>query len=247
MPYLIEETYEVVDAIQALDPDDPSTDVHMIEELGDLLYQIEFHATIAEQEGRFTIADVTAGHPRQARAPSPARVPRRPRASRSRSTAPRRCSPTGMPSSAPRRAAHPAFDGVPELAALTRLRPPAPAARLPSSASTGPTSNGALPKIVEEAAELVAACEYGRPRGDRRRARRPAVRGRQRRPPPRRRPGIRAAGRIEQVSPSVRTGRGAGRRAAHRSAWCRPDTTRRPVGRGQTAGLTADRAGHATT
>jgi tetrapyrrole methylase family protein/MazG family protein len=30
----------------------------LIEELGDLLYQVEFHATIAEQEGRFTIADV---------------------------------------------------------------------------------------------------------------------------------------------------------------------------------------------
>ena len=61
VPYLIEETYEVVDAIRALDPDDPATDEHLIEELGDLLYQIEFHATIAEQDGRFTIADVTAG------------------------------------------------------------------------------------------------------------------------------------------------------------------------------------------
>jgi len=60
VPYLIEESYEVVDAIQALD-DDPSSDVLLIEELGDLLYQIEFHATIAEQEGRFTIADVTQG------------------------------------------------------------------------------------------------------------------------------------------------------------------------------------------
>jgi tetrapyrrole methylase family protein/MazG family protein len=60
VPYLIEETYEVVDAIQALD-DDPSSDDLLIEELGDLLYQIEFHATIAEQEGRFTIADVTQG------------------------------------------------------------------------------------------------------------------------------------------------------------------------------------------
>ncbi len=59
--YLVEETYEVVDAIRALDPDDPATDEHLIEELGDLLYQIEFHATIAEQEGRFTIADVTTG------------------------------------------------------------------------------------------------------------------------------------------------------------------------------------------
>ena len=61
VPYLIEESYEVVDAIQALDPDDPASDELLIEELGDLLYQIEFHATIAEQEGRFTIADVTQG------------------------------------------------------------------------------------------------------------------------------------------------------------------------------------------
>jgi tetrapyrrole methylase family protein/MazG family protein len=61
VPYLLEETYEVVDALQALDPDDPTTDEHLIEELGDLLYQIEFHATIAEQQGRFTIADVTSG------------------------------------------------------------------------------------------------------------------------------------------------------------------------------------------
>ena len=56
--YLVEETYELVDALQALDPDDPSTDDELIEELGDILYQVEFHSTIAEQEGRFTIADV---------------------------------------------------------------------------------------------------------------------------------------------------------------------------------------------
>ncbi|MCU0259443.1 MAG: nucleoside triphosphate pyrophosphohydrolase [Ilumatobacteraceae bacterium] len=61
VPYLLEETYEVVDALQALDPDDPATDDALVEELGDLLYQIEFHATIAEQEGRFTIADVARG------------------------------------------------------------------------------------------------------------------------------------------------------------------------------------------
>jgi NTP pyrophosphatase (non-canonical NTP hydrolase) len=59
--YLVEETYEVVDALQALDPDDPATDDALVEELGDLLYQIEFHATIAEQEGRFTMADVARG------------------------------------------------------------------------------------------------------------------------------------------------------------------------------------------
>jgi tetrapyrrole methylase family protein/MazG family protein len=61
IPHLLEETYEVVDAIHGLDGDDPTTDEHLIEELGDLLYQIEFHATIAEQEGRFTIADVANG------------------------------------------------------------------------------------------------------------------------------------------------------------------------------------------
>lgn len=56
--YLIEESYELVDAIARLDPEDPSTEDDFIEELGDMLYQIEFHAAIAEQEGRFTIADV---------------------------------------------------------------------------------------------------------------------------------------------------------------------------------------------
>lgn len=56
--YLIEETYEVVDAIEKLNPDDPSTDDDLIEELGDLLYQVEFHAAIAEEQGRFTMADV---------------------------------------------------------------------------------------------------------------------------------------------------------------------------------------------
>lgn len=56
--YLLEETYEVVDAIHALDPDDPTTDDDFIEELGDLLYQVEFHAAIAEEAGRFTMADV---------------------------------------------------------------------------------------------------------------------------------------------------------------------------------------------
>lgn len=59
--YLLEETYEVVDALEAYDPDDPDTDEALVEELGDLLYQIEFHATIAEQEGRFTMADVARG------------------------------------------------------------------------------------------------------------------------------------------------------------------------------------------
>jgi tetrapyrrole methylase family protein/MazG family protein len=61
VPYLVEETFELVDALGALVPGEPATDEALIEELGDLLYQIEFHATVAEQQGRFSIADVTAG------------------------------------------------------------------------------------------------------------------------------------------------------------------------------------------
>lgn len=59
--YLLEETYEVVDALAELDADNPQTDEHLMEELGDLLYQIEFHAAIAEQEGRFTMGDIARG------------------------------------------------------------------------------------------------------------------------------------------------------------------------------------------
>jgi tetrapyrrole methylase family protein / MazG family protein len=61
VPYLVEETFELVDALAALDPEDPDTEQALVEELGDLLYQIEFHATIAEQAGRWSIADVTTG------------------------------------------------------------------------------------------------------------------------------------------------------------------------------------------
>jgi tetrapyrrole methylase family protein / MazG family protein len=53
--YLVEETYEVLDAIASGDPD------HLEEELGDLLFQVVFHATIAGEEGWFTLADVVRG------------------------------------------------------------------------------------------------------------------------------------------------------------------------------------------
>lgn len=50
---LIEETYEVVEAI---DTEDPSL---LREELGDLMLQVVFHAGIETEEGRFTIDDVS--------------------------------------------------------------------------------------------------------------------------------------------------------------------------------------------
>ena len=53
-PYIIEETYEVLDAIDRKDDDE------LREELGDLLLQIVFHAQIAAEQDRFTMDDVAA-------------------------------------------------------------------------------------------------------------------------------------------------------------------------------------------
>jgi tetrapyrrole methylase family protein / MazG family protein len=57
VPYLIEETYEVVDAIEHA-VDDAAASAHLCEELGDLLLQIVFHAQLATETGAFTVADV---------------------------------------------------------------------------------------------------------------------------------------------------------------------------------------------
>ena len=51
-PYLIEEAYEVLEAIDLNDDDE------IKEELGDLLLQVVFHAQIASEENRFNIDDV---------------------------------------------------------------------------------------------------------------------------------------------------------------------------------------------
>lgn len=59
--HLLEETYEVLEAIEAFDPATGAGDDELCEELGDLLFQVEFHAVIAGQEGRFTMADVARG------------------------------------------------------------------------------------------------------------------------------------------------------------------------------------------
>ena len=51
-PYLIEEAYEV---LQAIDEDDTG---HLAEELGDLLFQVVFHSQVAAEAGEFTMSDV---------------------------------------------------------------------------------------------------------------------------------------------------------------------------------------------
>jgi MazG family protein len=50
--YLIEEAYEVLEAL------DSGNDAKFAEEMGDLLLQIVFHSQIASEEGRFTVAEV---------------------------------------------------------------------------------------------------------------------------------------------------------------------------------------------
>jgi XTP/dITP diphosphohydrolase len=53
--YLVEETCELIDAIET------GGDDQLREELGDLLLQVVFHATIAAEEARFGIDEVAAG------------------------------------------------------------------------------------------------------------------------------------------------------------------------------------------
>lgn len=64
LEHLIEEAYESADAIGHLPPDAPMGDVdhgayaEVEDELGDLLLQVVFHATLASEAGAFTIDDV---------------------------------------------------------------------------------------------------------------------------------------------------------------------------------------------
>jgi tetrapyrrole methylase family protein/MazG family protein len=69
--HLLEESYEVLEAIDGLVAADADVGAsperveravaHLEEELGDLLYQVYFHATLAAEEGRFSLSDVARG------------------------------------------------------------------------------------------------------------------------------------------------------------------------------------------
>jgi tetrapyrrole methylase family protein/MazG family protein len=66
--YLLEESYEVVEAVEMLPadapggtrPDDPAY-AALVDELGDLLYQVIFHAVLADEIGAFDMGDVARG------------------------------------------------------------------------------------------------------------------------------------------------------------------------------------------
>jgi uncharacterized protein YabN with tetrapyrrole methylase and pyrophosphatase domain len=52
-PYVVEEAYEVVEAIDSGDP------ARLKDELGDLLLQVVFHAALARRDGQFDLNDIT--------------------------------------------------------------------------------------------------------------------------------------------------------------------------------------------
>src|SRR2546422_5540306 len=54
-PYLLEETHETLEALDAGDPE------NLCEELGDLLFEVLIQAQLAEEAGEFTMPDVMRG------------------------------------------------------------------------------------------------------------------------------------------------------------------------------------------
>jgi MazG family protein len=63
MPHLVEESYEVLDALAGVTEGEAEATAyaHLQEELGDLLFQIVFHARLADEAGQFDLADVARG------------------------------------------------------------------------------------------------------------------------------------------------------------------------------------------
>lgn len=58
--YLLEEAHEVLEAIDAYEPETGEGADELTAELGDLLYQVVFHSAIGAEAGWFTLADVAA-------------------------------------------------------------------------------------------------------------------------------------------------------------------------------------------
>jgi tetrapyrrole methylase family protein/MazG family protein len=62
--YLLEESYEAIEALENFvressdGSDDPALVAHVEEELGDLLFQVVFHAELGEEESRFNLATI---------------------------------------------------------------------------------------------------------------------------------------------------------------------------------------------
>jgi MazG family protein len=151
-PYVLEETYEVLEAIDGGDPRDHC------EELGDLLLQIVFQAQLAREEGRFDFADV-------AQAISDKLVSRHPHVfgdaeAKDSEAVLKQWVALKQEEKRKRGKGASVLEGVPrEMPALAR------ADRLTEKASRigfdWPDANGAREKVVEELAELDEAVAAG--------------------------------------------------------------------------------------
>ena len=214
MPHTVEEAYEVADAALAGD------DAKLLDELGDLLFQVYFLALLLDERGagdleavaRAIHAKLVARHPHvfgdvEARRP------------------PAACARTGSEIKREQEGREGIFHDVPEgLPALLYARKVQQRAK--SVGFEYPDLAGALADFEDELRELRAELPDADPpgrdrarRARRRRARRRAVRGGQRRAPAERRPRARAARRARSASargssvrwssppPTARTGR----------------------------------------
>ena len=152
-PYTIEEAYEVADAIARRDHED------LRDELGDLLFQVVYHAAMAEEEGRFDFAEVVRGisdkmlrrHPHVFGNESRDKSAEQQTRDWERIKAAERAGRTATPS---------ALDGVTAgLPALTR------AVKLQNRAARvgfdWPDAGAVIDKIAEESRELVEARDAG--------------------------------------------------------------------------------------
>ena len=168
-PFLLEEAYEVYDALE--DGSGPE----LAEELGDLLLQIVLHAQYARRGRRLRPGGRPAGDHDQDRAPPPARVRGRRGAHGRRGD--RATGSASRPTSAPRPAGTPAHgrgDAVdPDMpaafAGLSRSLPALAYAdemqeRAASLGYDWPDLEGVIDKIAEEATELLAAPTTARAR-----------------------------------------------------------------------------------
>ena len=156
-PHLLEETYEVLEAIDGLARGGGGAEAWaaLREELGDLLMQIVLHARLAEQGGRFTLGEVAEGiraklvrrHPHvfgEGAASTPAEVERNWDRLKAAET---------KPGGAPRESA---LDGVPSaLPALARAQKLA--GRAGRRGFAWESDGDVLAKLAEELAEVAAA------------------------------------------------------------------------------------------
>lgn len=62
-PFLLEESFELLEALDrhGAGPDDAAADAQVREESGDLLFQLLFHARLAQEAGRWTLGDAADG------------------------------------------------------------------------------------------------------------------------------------------------------------------------------------------